>query len=74
MTGDVAELETRPAGPNRNETPDAVPTPRNDDPPQQEDGKPTDDKVQEADKLAAPLPRWPLFLAGLVVVIFAAGK
>ena len=72
MTGDVAELETRPAGPNRNETPDAVPTPRNDDPPQQEDGKPTDDKVQEADKLAAPLPRWPLFLAGLVVVIFAA--
>jgi len=34
--------------------------------------KSKDRKTQEADKFPMPLPRWPLVLAGLVVVIFAA--
>jgi membrane fusion protein (multidrug efflux system) len=72
MAEDVAELETRPADPNRNERPDAVPPRKNDDPSHQKDGTSKDREVEKADKIPAPLPRWPLFLAGLVVVIFAA--
>jgi membrane fusion protein, multidrug efflux system len=72
MAEDVAELETRPAEPKRNERADAGPPRKNDDPSQQKDGKPKDDKVQEVDMLPAPLPRWPLVLVGLVVAMFAA--
>jgi membrane fusion protein, multidrug efflux system len=72
MAEDVAELETRPAEPKRNEKPDPAPTRKNDDPPQQKDEKSKDRQVQEADKLPAPLPRWPFLVVGLVVAIFAA--
>jgi membrane fusion protein (multidrug efflux system) len=72
MAEDVAELETRPAEPTRNETPDPAPQPKNDDQSQQKDGKSKDREVQEVDKLPAPLPRWPFVLVGLVVAIFAA--
>jgi membrane fusion protein, multidrug efflux system len=70
MAEDIAELETRPAGPN-NEKPNPAPTRRNDDQSQPKDGKSKDRDVQEADKLPAPLPRWPFVLVGLVVAIFA---
>jgi membrane fusion protein, multidrug efflux system len=72
MAEDVAELETRPAEPKRNEKPDPAPTRKNDDPPQQKDGKSKDRQVQEVDRLPAPLPRWPFLVVGLVVAIFAA--
>jgi len=72
MAEDVAELETRPVEPKRNEKPDPAPPRENDDQSRQKDRKSNDGKVQEADKFPAPLPRWPLVLAGLVVVIFAA--
>jgi membrane fusion protein (multidrug efflux system) len=72
MAEDVAELETRPVEPKRNEKPDPAPTRENDDPSQQKDGQSKDQKVQEVDRLPAPLPRWPLVLAGLVVATFAA--
>jgi membrane fusion protein (multidrug efflux system) len=68
MAEDVAELETRPAEPKRNEKPDPAPTPKNDDQFQQKDGGSKDREVQEV----APLPRWPFVLVGLVVAIFAA--
>jgi membrane fusion protein (multidrug efflux system) len=70
MAEDVAEIETRPAGPS-NEKPDPAPTRRNDDRSQPKDGKSKDRDAQEADKLPAPLPRWPFVLVGLVVAIFA---
>jgi membrane fusion protein (multidrug efflux system) len=72
MAEDVAELETRPAEPKRNENPDPAPTRKNDDPSQQKDGKPKDRVVEETKKLPAPLPRWPFVVVGLVVAIFAA--
>ena len=72
MAEDVAELETRPAELERNEKPDLALQRRNDDPSQQKDGESADRKEQEADKLPAPLPRWPFVLVGLVVAIFAA--
>jgi membrane fusion protein (multidrug efflux system) len=72
MAEDVAELETRPAEPKRNEKPDPTPTRENDDQSQPEDGKSKDREVQDADKFPAPLPRWPFILVGLVVAIFAA--
>jgi membrane fusion protein (multidrug efflux system) len=72
MAEDVAQLETRPAEPNRNEKPYLVPTDRNDDRPQQKDETPSDRKLPEADTSPAPLPRWPFVLVGLVVAIFAA--
>ena len=72
MAEDVAELETRSAEPKRNERSDAAPTRKNDDQSQQKDGKSKDREVQEVDKLPAPLPRWPLVVVGLVVVIFTA--
>jgi membrane fusion protein (multidrug efflux system) len=71
MAEDVAELETRPAEPERNKRPSPAPARGNDDESQQKGGKPNDGDVQEV-KIPAPLPRWPLVLAGLVVVIFAA--
>jgi membrane fusion protein, multidrug efflux system len=72
MAEDLAELEARPAEPERNERPDPAPTRENDDPSQQKDGGSKDREVQEVDAFPNPLPRWPLVLAGLVVVIFAA--
>ena len=68
MAEDLAEPETRPAAPERNKKPDLARS--SDDPPK--DGESTDLKKQEADKLPAPLPRWPFVLVGLVVAIFAA--
>jgi membrane fusion protein, multidrug efflux system len=72
MTEDIAEAETRPAEPERNERPEPAPTRKSDDPPQAKDGESKDRKAQEADKLPTPLPRWPLVVAALVVAIFAA--
>jgi membrane fusion protein, multidrug efflux system len=72
MAEDVAEIETRPAEPNRNESRCLLPTRSNDDRPQQQDETPNDRKVQEADTSPAPLPRWPFVLVGIVVAIFAA--
>src|SRR6266850_3386934 len=72
MAEDVAELETRPAEPKRNEKPNPAPTPKNDDQSQPKDGNSKDREVQEADKFPAPLPRWPFVLVGLVLAIFAA--
>jgi len=70
MAEDVAELETRRAAPERNETPDLAR--KSDDPSQQKDEESTDRKEQEADKPPAALPRWPFVVVGLVVAIFAA--
>ena len=39
MAEDVAELETRPAEPKRNEKPDLAPTRENDDQPRLKDGQ-----------------------------------
>ncbi len=72
MAEDVAELETRPAEPERNEKPDPAPTRTNDDQSRQKDEKSKDRKVPDSAKLPAPLPRWPFVLVGLVVAIFAA--
>jgi len=72
MAEDVAELETRPAEPERNEKPAPAPTPTNDDQSRQKDEKSKDQKVPDTDKLPAPLPRWPFVLVGVVVAIFAA--
>jgi membrane fusion protein (multidrug efflux system) len=72
MAEDVAELETRPAEPKRNEKPDPAPTRENDDQSQPKDGKSKDGEEQDVDKSPAPRPRWPFILVGLVVAIFAA--
>jgi membrane fusion protein, multidrug efflux system len=72
MVDDIAEIETRPAGPNWNEKPYLVPTPRNDDQSQQNDRASNDRQEREAEAFPAPLPRWPFVLVGLVVAIFAA--
>jgi membrane fusion protein, multidrug efflux system len=72
MTEDVAELETRPAEPMRNESPDLAPTHENGDQPRLTDGLSNERGGQEINKLPAPRPRWPLALVGLFVVIFAA--
>ncbi|WJR75168.1 HlyD family secretion protein [Bradyrhizobium sp. NP1] len=72
MADDVAELETRPAEPKRNEKPKPASARENDDQTQPKNENSKEREVQEADKLPRPLPRWPLALAGLVVVIFAA--
>ena len=69
MTEDIAELETRPADPTRNERP-ALPR-EDDDQPHLNVLEPKDPKEHDV-ALPAPLPRWPLVLAGLAVVIFAA--
>jgi membrane fusion protein (multidrug efflux system) len=72
MAEDVAEVETRPAEPKRNEKPSPAPTRKTDHQSQPKDGKSTGPEVQEAGRVIAPLPRWPFFLVGLVVAIFAA--
>jgi len=72
MVEDVAEIETRPAEPARNERPYLVPTHQNDDRSQQTDQASNDRQVREAETFPAPLPRWPFVLVGLVVAIFAA--
>jgi membrane fusion protein, multidrug efflux system len=72
MAEDVAEPETRLAELEQNEKPDPALHRKNDDPSQQKDGDSVDRKEQEADKLPAPLPRWPFVLVGSVVAIFAA--
>src|SRR5258708_5359446 len=68
MAEDVAELETRPAEPRRNEKPAPATAPAKGDQSQQKDGTSKGRETQEA----APLPRWPFVLVGLVVAIFAA--
>src|ERR1700752_3381067 len=72
MAEDLAELETRPPESKRNAQPDPAPTRKNDDPPRQKDEQSKDRQGEEADKLPAPLPRWPFLVVGLVVAIFAA--
>jgi len=72
MAEDVAELKTRPAELKHSEEPDPAPTRENDDQSQPKDAESKDRKVQEADKLPAPLPRWPFVLVELFVAIFAA--
>jgi membrane fusion protein, multidrug efflux system len=71
MAEDLAEPETRPAEPERNEKPDLALQRKYGDP-SQKDGELADRTDEEADKLPAPLPRWPVVLVGLVVAIFAA--
>jgi membrane fusion protein (multidrug efflux system) len=71
MAEDVAELEARPAEPERNEKPSPARARDNDDQSQQRDEKSKHQDVQEVDKLPAPLPRWPFVVVGLVVAIFA---
>jgi membrane fusion protein (multidrug efflux system) len=68
MAKDVAELETRPAEAKRNEKSDLDPMRESDD----KDRLSNDGMSQEALKLPAPRPRWPLVLVGILVVIFAA--
>src|SRR6202165_1035859 len=72
MAEDVAELETRPAEWKRSEKPDPAPTRENDDQSQPKGAESKHRKVQEADKLPAPLPRRPFIVIGLVVAIFSA--
>jgi membrane fusion protein, multidrug efflux system len=72
MTGDVVELETRPAEAKRNEKPDLAPMREHDDQPRPKDGLSNDREGQEIHKLPASRPRWPLVLVGLLVAIFAA--
>jgi membrane fusion protein, multidrug efflux system len=71
MAEDIAEPETRPAEPKRNETQDLAPT-RTCDQSRLKIGKSENREEQEAVKVPAPLPRWPFVLVGLVVAIFAA--
>jgi membrane fusion protein, multidrug efflux system len=71
MAEDVAELQTRPAEPERSEKPDLALQRKYDDP-SQKDSESADRTDEEADKLPARLPRWPFVLVGLVVAIFAA--
>jgi membrane fusion protein (multidrug efflux system) len=71
MTEDVAELETRPAEPMRNEKLDLAPMRENDDQTRSKDGLSNEREGQEI-YIPAPRPRWPLVLVGLFVAIFAA--
>jgi len=70
MAEDLAEPETRPVAPERNKKPDLARS--SDDPSPPKDGESTDLREQEADKVPAPLPRWPLVVVGMVVAIFTA--
>lgn len=72
MARDVADLEKPPATAKSKEPPDIVPMRENDDKPEPKDEPSNDRKRQELNKLAAPRPRWPLLLAGLLMAIFAA--
>jgi membrane fusion protein (multidrug efflux system) len=73
MAEDVAEVETRPGEAKRGEKPGLDAKRKSGDASQEHAGKLKDQSQQEGGKPAKPLPRWPLVLAGLVVVIFAAG-
>jgi membrane fusion protein, multidrug efflux system len=68
MSENVAKLDKRPAEPERDEKPTAARKDEQQSSP--EDRRSNDGKVQEADTFPAPLPRWPLVLAGFVVAIF----
>src|ERR1700739_1532609 len=72
MAEDMPELELRHAEPKPSEMPDPAPARENGDQSRQRDEKPKDREAQQADKLPAPRPRWPLVLVGLFVAIFAA--
>ena len=72
MAGDVAEIETRPVEPKRNEKPHLVPARESEVQSERNDGKSNDGKPQESDRSSEPLPRWPFVLAGLVVALFVA--
>ena len=72
MAEDAAEVETRRREPKRDEEPELDAKRGNGDQSQAHDSKVKDRSEQEGGKPAKPLPRWPLVLAGLVVVIFAA--
>ena len=70
MAEDMTELEMRPAEAKRSEKPDPAPMRENND-----EFRPVmsnDRDAQEINKLPAPRPRWPLFLVGFIVAIFAA--
>jgi len=68
----VAKLDKRPAEPEGDEKPAAVPPLKDEQKSQPRDRKSNDGKVQEVDTFPAPLPRWPLVLVGFIVAIFAA--
>jgi membrane fusion protein (multidrug efflux system) len=71
MAEDIAELETRPAELTRSEKLD-LPR-KGDNEPQLNVVESENPEEQEQEvALPAPLPRWPLVLAGLAVAIFAA--
>lgn len=72
MAEDVAELESRPAEPKRNEGTDLAPTRENDRQPQYGEGKPKRRGRREVDKVPASLPRWPFIPVGFIVAVFAA--
>jgi membrane fusion protein (multidrug efflux system) len=72
MMENAAELEARPSEPEQNEKQDPAPTRMDDDRPRLNIMESKDRQEREVARLPAPLPRWPLFLAGLVVAIFAA--
>jgi membrane fusion protein, multidrug efflux system len=77
MAQDVAEVETRPDEAKRDEKPDLDAKRKNGDESREHDrqeraGKVKDQREKDGEKPAKPLPRWPLVLAGLVVLIFAA--
>jgi membrane fusion protein, multidrug efflux system len=72
MAEDNAELKARPVEPRPNDTPDLTPTAEHDARSQPSDRKAKDREKREADKLPAPLPRWPFAVVGLVAAIFAA--
>jgi membrane fusion protein, multidrug efflux system len=67
MAEDVAELESRPAEPQRNEGTDLAPTRENDRQPQYGEGKPKRRGRREVDKIPASPPRWPFILVGFIV-------
>jgi membrane fusion protein, multidrug efflux system len=72
MEEDIAELDMLPAEAKTSEKPDLAPMRRTDDKPERRDGPSNDRVAQEIDELLASRPRWPLFLVGLFVAIFAA--
>jgi membrane fusion protein (multidrug efflux system) len=72
MAEDVVEIEARPAEPTRNEKPSPAPARKSDEQSQQKDGKSKNLETQQAERIPAPLPRWPFLVVGLVVAIFAA--
>jgi membrane fusion protein (multidrug efflux system) len=72
MEEDTAELDMRPAEAKTDEKPDLAPMREINDESRPKDVLSPDRVEQEIDELLAPRPRWPLFLVGLIVAIFAA--